>query len=354
MRHKSSGAGLAFLAFVLSAAPVHAGLAQQYTGDVGIETDPAVIFVDRLNASVPTIVARYDQVQNQAGMTSVADVPPNSPLAMSLRMNNPSAASTSLLLKNLLRINPTGYTTIFLRVYVKFEAGGAWHHNGPWILGQATPGGIGDADFTPALCCFRPTGADKFHTSVEFLHPTGYTTWMEMRSSTDPSCIPDIGSNCYYGNTFLPGFTFNTNQWYAIEIGVTLNTPTTARNGTQQIWIDGVLRVNLSQGSPLGSWTDNVWTTGAGSTPFDGFRWRSTALISTNFLLNHFTDAAGAMRWSHLVVATAPIGPISTSAPLRPAAPCCLRLTRAPTVNLGVALIGDRLVPRHRLHASRP
>jgi hypothetical protein len=302
------------LACVVAACPAAWGqIANQFPGDVGIEAHPNVIFVDRLNDPIATIVTRYEQVVGQGNMSSVSDVPPNSPHTTSLQMANASAESTHLL-KNLKTINAAGYTTLYVRAAVKFTAGGAWHHNGIWVLGHS-----GDPNFLPSTCCTLPVGNDKFHSATERLFRSGYTTWMGMKNS--PAGQPDT----YYGNSFAPDPAIPDNVWHTLEIALTLNTPTTSLNGTQKIWVDGVLIADFSQGSPLGSWNVNQWTTGAGATPFEGFRWRSDAALTiSNVLLNHYTDGAATMRWSHLVIATAPIGPISSG--VSPGPPTNLRI----------------------------
>lgn len=281
-------------------------IASSFPGDVNIETHPDVIFVDRLNQAPATVITRYEQggsppavPPNTANLTSVVDAPAGSPNTNSIRMANPSATTTRLY-KNLLRINPGGYTTLYARVYAKFETGGAWHHNGPWIYGQVV-GAVADADFNGSLCCTLPT--DNFHTTTEIQRETGYTAWPGMRT---------FDGTQFFGNTFLPNPGLTTNAWHCMEIGISMNSPVTSPNGTQKIWLDGTQIANFAQGSPLGSWNINAWTTGAGSTPFDGFNWRTASLPTiTNFWLEHFTDAAGAVRYAHLVLATSRIGCLS-------------------------------------------
>jgi hypothetical protein len=296
--------------------------------DVNIETHPDVIFVERFNASVGTIQGRFEQVQQPQNMAAITDVPALATGTTSLRLANPAFANT-LLLKNLLKINPAGYQTVFVRVYAKYEPGGVWHHNGPWLIARSLPNSdIDDCNFLPSTCCVRPAGTELFYSGMEVGHPTAtlgvdcYTDWMEMKGSGsfDPppfngGCDP-VTHECYYGNTFAPGSaTLVGNQWHCLEFSVSVNPDPIQRTGTLQAWVDNEQIINLSTGV-LGQWNGNIWTTGGGSTPFDGFRWRSSPSLTINQLfLDHLTDAAGAMRMSHLVAATSRVGPLSLGVP---------------------------------------
>src|SRR5262245_15199034 len=51
-------------------------IASKYPGDVGIDKDPAVVWVENFEeGSVAAVTARYDDKKNEAGMALVPDVP---------------------------------------------------------------------------------------------------------------------------------------------------------------------------------------------------------------------------------------------------------------------------------------
>lgn len=297
-------------------------LAAEYPHDVGIEADSSVILVERFQDSVASIATRLTgdgtistgyvngsrgQSRNTSGMSVPTDAPALSNGTTCLQMTASSATTSSgSLYTNLATINPAGYDELYFRVYVKYLAGGTRHHNGLWILGQNP-----SSNFLPGTTG-QPNGADWFHTGIEPEHPvntlgvSAYTAWMEMHPLAD--------GITYISNTFDEG-VFVAGQWHCVECRIKMNTPTSSRNGELQFWLDDVQIFNLTLGSPLGSWSQNQWTTGAGSTPFEGFRWRSTTSLNLNGVwLNHLADLSASlntMRWAHLVVATERIGALA-------------------------------------------
>ena len=62
----------------------HAGLAAKYPGDVGIEKDPDVVFVETFNGSVDEVCSRWDQAAGREIMSKSDEVPPGSGLKQSL------------------------------------------------------------------------------------------------------------------------------------------------------------------------------------------------------------------------------------------------------------------------------
>lgn len=304
-------------------------LADEYPGDVGIEGDAATVLVERFEDSVAAIAGRWSgsttlssgfvtdslgQTRNTSGMSIVADAPADSPGTNCLQMTAVGGTSTGgHLYRDLGTIDAAGYAELYVRYYVKYPAGGTRHHNGLWLLGQ-NPHSV----FLPSTTG-QPAGSDRFYVGLEPEHPLGtlgftaYAGWMEMKALAD--------GVTYIGNTF-DQVTLTAGPWFCIEARMKMNSPVSGRSGELQLWVDDVEIFNLTEGAPLGGWSQNQWTTGAGSTPFEGFRWRSTTDLSINGLwLNHLSDGNGAgvtttMRWDHLVVATERIGPLSTGSSL--------------------------------------
>src|SRR5438874_1384516 len=62
-----------------------AGIAARYPGDVGIQTDPAVVFVERFDeGTLANLFARWNDVKGGATMAFGTDVPAGSPGPASL------------------------------------------------------------------------------------------------------------------------------------------------------------------------------------------------------------------------------------------------------------------------------
>ena len=91
MERRISSAVLFWL--FIGTAPLYAqSIAQNYPGDVGIESDPNVFFVEKFDeGSLTAIFSRWTDVNNSAAISLVADAPPGSPLANSLHIDGPSS-----------------------------------------------------------------------------------------------------------------------------------------------------------------------------------------------------------------------------------------------------------------------
>src|SRR6266571_8847527 len=81
------GAAAVLLLRMPKPATVTDGIAARYPGDVGIETDPDVFFVERFDeGTIASLAARYEDVLNQGDLSFVADVPSGSGASSSLLM----------------------------------------------------------------------------------------------------------------------------------------------------------------------------------------------------------------------------------------------------------------------------
>jgi len=283
------------------------GIAQQYPCDVGIQNDPAVVFTENFEEnSIGTMAARWNDNDNTGGMSFTTDVPATSSGTHSLQMTAVGGSTSGgYLYKN---FAPASYDTLYVRYYVKFPS------NFPGLHHLVTMGGRNPAsNFPIGSAGTQPTGSDRFSSSVE---PSGspfvwdfYTYWMNMRSWN--------GSQ-YFGNGFnpSPAVPLTLNTWFPIEFMIKMNTPVTSLNGEQAVWIDGVLRQHLAEGSPLGSWSSDEFFPSPSGSPFEGFQWRSTTALSINYLWFQYYHETGGngvtdrLTFDDLVVATQYIGPM--------------------------------------------
>jgi hypothetical protein len=326
---------LAVFSIVASSFPAYASLANRYPGDIGIETDPNVVFVENFEeGSIPNVLARWDDYKLSNHMSLVSDVPPPSYGAASLLMTHVGGEGNAIDLYT--RLLP-GYDELYYRFYVKIDtACNPIHHfvhmggyNPPTSSPQGTAG-------------YKPDGDDHFTTAIE-PHGTSwrwdyYTYWMEMRSWQTPEGVPDPCNPepPYYGNAFIregadlgwqaAGPPVARGEWICVEVMVKMNNPTTDRNGEQAFWIngqlfwkDGQIVSHLGEGFPNGSWLRDKWSPDPDDSPFEGFRWRSVEDLNLNFfwLETYITTApAGYVSkvwFDDIVIAKEYIGPISTT-----------------------------------------
>jgi hypothetical protein len=294
-----------------------AGLAESYPGDIGIENDPSVVFVENFEeGSIPAVIARWDSYKRSDRMSLVADIPPPSSGLDSLLMTHVGGDGTAVDLYT--RLLP-GFDQLYCRFYVKIDTAcnpihhfvGMGGYNPPSIWPQGTAGA-------------KPNGSDFFTTAIETYSQEWrwdyYTYWMEMRGfeSSPP----------FYGNSFIndSNFSVNRGQWICVELMVKMNYPTTERNGEQAVWINGQpwfmggqFVSHLGEGFPNGYWIWDNFYPDIGSPPFEGFRWRTVEDLDINyFWLQFYISTApngyiSKVWFDDIVIAQEYIGPISTT-----------------------------------------
>ncbi|MBI2297334.1 MAG: hypothetical protein HYU66_00025 [Armatimonadetes bacterium] len=292
------------------------GLAAKHPGDVGLEQDPAVIFVERFEeASLDALHRRWDDHSPPETMAFSDDAAPGSADKHSLLITHTGGQGTG---GQIYRRLPPGEKLVFARTYVKFDPDCAKIHHFGTGLGGYNPstrwpqGGAGEL----------PRGDARFTTQVE---PNGdewhwdfYSYWQGMHVH---------GDGRYWGTPFLSGVPtppVERGKWICVELMVKANDPPDASNGEQAFWIDGKLwRVDgqvvshVGPGFPEGRWTGGWWHPDAASpTGFDGFRWRSVEELAVNFVWTYvyITDApAGHVSrvwFDNVVIARSYIGPL--------------------------------------------
>jgi hypothetical protein len=282
------------------------GLASRYPGDVGIQNDSAVIFVENFEESTMSeIFNRWGDVKNGSAMTRTSDVPSGSPGARSLTIPwvGGGVNNGGHLYKVL---NPAITDVVYVRYYIKYPSVGKFHHSGIWMGGNNPVSAWPDPGAGS-----RPNGSDKFIAAAEqntvtyrFDH---YNYYYNMHAD---------GGGTYWGNFLLnnPAIQAPANQWVCVEHMVKLNNPVSASNGEHAVWLNGTKVSHLGQGFPTGSWSGGIFTQGAGSTPFEGFRWRTSTSLNLNWIwLQNYSpdDPAGVssrIMFDHVVVARQYIG----------------------------------------------
>src|SRR3989442_5409608 len=126
------GAAAVLLLRMPKPATVTDGIAARFPGDVGIETDPEVFFVERFDeGTIASLAARYEDVLNQGDLSFVADIPSGSAASNSLLMTAVGGPrSGAHLYKNLSADARAHDDTVYLRSYVKYRSPFTPHPNG--------------------------------------------------------------------------------------------------------------------------------------------------------------------------------------------------------------------------------
>ena len=317
------------------------GLAAKYPGDLGIEKDPDVVFVEKFDGTVDEVCSHWDQAAGREIMSTSDEVPPGSGLKQSLLLTRVAGGTKGYTdggnlyrrIKN--DKGEFGYDQLYYRFYMKFnKEHGPIHHYGAGFWGYNPPsrwpmGGAG----------IRPKGDQSWVTQVEpgdFKSWYFYSYWQEMGGSP-PKGAP-------WGNTFeveVPARPVEREKWISVEIMVKMNDLGDS-NGEQAYWIDGKLSRKgdqitsyLGKGFPSsGTWAFGTFAPGIaregvrwldskgervtieGGKPFPGFVWRSVPELNINGLwlyryMDHPETGTSKVWWSNLVVAKKYIGPLT-------------------------------------------
>lgn len=291
------------------------GIASKYVRDNEIGSDPYVIFTENFEeGSLANVISRYSDTSNTAGMSLVNEIPSVSSGTRSILMTSIGGTNTGgHLFKRFSGIN----SQLYLRFYVKYAAGGTYHHCGG-RLGGYNP----RTNYPQGGAGIQPTGSNSFSAAAEPVESSlrfdFYTYWMHMRTWQNPITDPNTA---YYGNDLINDASLITpvDKWMCVEIMVKLNDPVDSYNGELAMWIDGKEIAHLMQGSPNGTWVGDSFLPSLSGTPFEGFQWRNTYDLDINWLwlLHYVTDDplghVGRMWFDDVVVAKSYIGPINTS-----------------------------------------
>ncbi|MCP5520908.1 MAG: hypothetical protein H7A46_05115 [Verrucomicrobiales bacterium] len=272
--------------------PQGEGLAAGYVADQGLPRHPDVIFADDFE-SEDTGWKLWDESRNDGDAVLTADTP----LDGAGRLGKRCLKVTATLGRNtgggLTKwFEPT--RRVFIRFYVKFEAGCDYVHHfvtlraNRGLTGRDRWSGFGGAGLKPA-------GDDRFSTALEpwgnwgRFPPPGrwnfYSYWHEMKVSPDGR---------YWGNSFAPEDQpdIPRGKWICAEFMLQENTPGKA-DGEQAFWIDGELR---------GHWRNLNWRTSD--------TLHANALTLESYVTDRWTKQATNIVWfDNLVIARRYVGP---------------------------------------------
>jgi len=288
------------------------GIAAKYVRDIGIGTDPAVVFSENFESPLATFSALFTG-GGLSGITTSTDHATASGGLQSVRLIPNGVNGT------LYRQLPTNYDTLYMRYYVKY-LGNVSHHAGAYMGGYSPPSSFPQGD--AGLKGVRPNGDKLFISAFEQQGQQGtgqpnthlgtYNNWVDMQG-------PAFGG-LYFGRDMLvtENVPLNFGNWQCVEMRVKMNTTAAGHEGELQLWINDTQIQNFVPGSPVGAYdgTGN-WVSGAGS-GFPGLQWRDVLTYGINWIkLQNYSDVGTFfdVLFDDLVVATSRIGCINMGLP---------------------------------------
>jgi len=304
--------------------PPQGSLASKYPGDVGMQNDPSIVWMENFEeGSSSAVTARYDSHANTPGLTLETDVPAKSSGKASGRM---TASGDGANATDLYKSFSQGYDEWYVRWYAKYEAGAIeWHHTGNWF------GGYSPATTYPnPQAGLKPNGDDRFSISIEPVFDVGtgaarfdtYDYWMTMHSWMDQP----QGSTAYYGNALVHQSAFKVDEgnWVCLEVHVKMNSDLASGKGAMlEIWKNDALLQSFTDTGPKGYWIkDKFCPQGDDGTectdypaPFDtvlDLQWRSTSALQLDYFWpQNYITQAGTTAWveyDDMVIAKTRVG----------------------------------------------
>ena len=264
--------------------PPPGSLIEQYPGDNGISSDPAVLFHDDFESGwgrwdSPNADTNYLTMQNDAAiahagsgylrsMVTTQDLEDDQYISSQSRVGFDRVEELYWLFHaRMPQVAPNPHH------WVRVSAGDeSWESSG---LANTVP--PGDRGF---WFDFDISNDDVFNF---------YVYWHEMRSgrcndgSATPGCAGDQNMTYYYGNVFEPPdqTPYPRDEWFCVEMRAKANTVGQS-DGELTFWIDGELVGDYRQGHPDGTWLRSTFHTGGCEfsactppEPFEGFNFRT-------------------------------------------------------------------------------
>jgi len=262
-------------------------LSDRYPGDVGIASDPSVLFFDDFEAGW----GRWDGPQND---TQHLFLETDGSTAHAGESYLRSTVTTQDLEQDMYISSSTRVTfdrrvdEIYWRFYTQFPHVAANPHH--WIRMAAG----NDTYNSSGLANTVPPGDQGFWFDFDASNDdlfNFYVYWYLMRSgrcndgSATPGCDGDQGTTYYYGNVFRPNgqTAFPRGQWFCVEIHAKAN-QVGSSDGELGFYIDDQLVGAYGPGYPDGTWLRAQFhqdgcefTACTAPAPFAGFDFRSAA-----------------------------------------------------------------------------
>jgi hypothetical protein len=288
-----------------------AGIAARYPDDVGIASDPAVLFADDFESytSGSGLTTRWTEAYHAANIR-IATESANVFRGKSLEFRVPQ--TTNEVSNTVAKVVSPARDVLFLRFYARFDPGfnvvGS-SHNGSTISARYCCPGVRADGFNKFLVSYEAwrdgaASPNPGRLNAYIYHPDQRDIWGDHFFPTG-IVLPNTSLPFDFGPEFVsrPDVTPVLGQWYAYEFMVQANMPG-RRDGRIAFWLDGQLIAD-----------------------FQNLRLRETpALAIDRFTLDlhvHTNSLAPARKWyDNVVAATSYIGPLAS---VRPPAPTGLR-----------------------------
>lgn len=300
-------------------------LSMQYPRDVGIASDPRVLFASDFENGL-TGWTRFTNNTDQIAVLADVTLAHAGSRYLRAQVTRTQLAATPYISANAQVDFATRVPEVYWRFHARFVGQTASPHH--WVrVAAGTPGYQSDG-----LANTVPPGDQGFWFDLDASQMKTlqfYVYWHKMRSgrcndgSATPGCAGDQGSTYYYGNNFTPaGQTAVTaDSWFCLEIRTKANTVGQS-DGELTLWKNDALVGEYKVGTPRGRWLRDAFHSWGqyfqDQQGFDGFDFRS----DSNVLLKRVTlDAyyqadtlpssapeAQIILYDDVVVATARIG----------------------------------------------
>ena len=247
-------------------------------------------------------------------MALSSDRPSSSCGASSLALTSGGSVNATDLYKSL-----PDHDELYVRWYVKYQAGVPWHHTGVWF------GGYNPTSAFPYINAGnQPSGSQLVMFAIEPVRGAGspnpqldfYDYWMNMHTCS--SC-----AGKYWGNSLVErsSFTADDNTWMCIEVHAKLNTDVASAAGAAlEVWKNDVLVQAYPETAGTGYWVQDHFCpvgadVGCNYTPFAPgpldiqFRDSSSLHLNAFWPQNYITSPnTGTVWYDDMVIATARIG----------------------------------------------
>ena len=225
------------------------GIAARYPSDLGIGSDPSVIFADDFESygSASNLGARWSQAFHGANLRIATEAEKVFSGGKSLEMTVPKQSGE--VSNNLIRRVSPGRDVLFVRYYAKFDAAYSVlgsSHNGATISGKYCCPGVRADGYNKFLVSYE-AGREETTTinpgklNVYVYHPDQRDIWGDHFFPTG-RVVPFDRTPGNFGAAFVarPDVTPELDRWYAYELMVKTNTPG-HRDGRIAMWLDGKL-----------------------------------------------------------------------------------------------------------------